>query len=121
MKASPSNDNHALHTPLLESKQKSSKFIFVTFGSIVFLMSMVALALTINQIQNSLESIEITPLTNISSSEKLPRGVAQGVSAKSNPSHFNEVSYNWTKDMFSWQRTAFHFQPQNNWMNGKNN
>jgi len=120
MKASPSNDNHALHTPLLESKQKSSKFIFVTFGSIVFLMSLVALALTINQSQKSLESIEITPLTNISSWRNLPRGVAQGVSAKSNPSH-HEVSYDWTNAMFSWQRTAFHFQPQKNWMNGKCN
>jgi beta-fructofuranosidase len=118
MKAYTSNDNHDLHTPLLNSSQKPSKVIFVTFGSIVFLMSMVALIII--QSQNSLQKLEnITPLTNISLRPELPRGVAQGVSAKSNPSHFNEISYNWTNAMFSWQRTAFHFQPQKNWMNGK--
>ncbi|KAK2439818.1 acid beta-fructofuranosidase [Trifolium repens] len=117
MKAYTSNDNHDLHTPLLNSSQKPSKVIFVTFGSIVFLMSMVALIII--QSQNSLQKLEnTTPLANISLRPELPRGVAQGVSAKSNPSHFNEVSYNWTNAMFSWQRTAFHFQPQKNWMNG---
>lgn len=51
----------------------------------------------------------------------MPRGVAEGVSAKSNPSAFDEekVSYNWTNAMFSWQRTAYHFQPEKNWMNGR--
>jgi beta-fructofuranosidase len=118
MKAYTSNDNHDLHTPLLNSSQKPSKVIFVTFGSIVFLMSMVALIII--QSQNSLQKLEnTTPLANISLRPELPRGVAQGVSSKSNPSKFNKVSYNWTNAMFSWQRTAFHFQPQKNWMNGK--
>ncbi|CAJ2638560.1 unnamed protein product [Trifolium pratense] len=119
MKASTSNDNHALHTPLLNSSPKPSKVIIVTFGSIVFLMSMVALIIV--QSQNSLQKLEnITPLTNNFLRPELPRGVAQGVSSKSNPSHINEVSYNWTNAMFSWQRTAFHFQPQKNWMNDPN-
>jgi beta-fructofuranosidase len=48
--------------------------------------------------------------------------VAQGVSPKSNPSFFSDkVSYNWTNAMFSWQRTAYHFQPEKNWMNGRCN
>jgi beta-fructofuranosidase len=115
--ANTSNE-HDLHTPLLNSSQKPSKVIFVTFGSIVFLMSMVALIII--QSQNSLQKLEnTTPLANISLRPELPRGVAQGVSSKSNPSKFNKVSYNWTNAMFSWQRTAFHFQPQKNWMNGK--
>ncbi|CAI0404467.1 unnamed protein product [Linum tenue] len=50
------------------------------------------------------------------------RGVREGVSAKSSPGFVGEeeerVSYNWTNAMFTWQRTAYHFQPQRNWMNG---
>jgi beta-fructofuranosidase len=54
------------------------------------------------------------------SSTPVARGVAEGVSAKSNPSFSgDEVSYNWTNAMFSWQRTAYHFQPEENWMNGR--
>lgn len=57
-----------------------------------------------------------TSFYNISS--PVPRGVAEGVSAKSNPSlSGHELSYNWTNAMFSWQRTAYHFQPEKNWMN----
>lgn len=53
---------------------------------------------------------------------RLARGVAEGVSAKSNPSFSDSVhSFNWTNAMFSWQRTAFHFQPEGNWMNGNFN
>lgn len=49
------------------------------------------------------------------------RGVSQGVSEK----RFRQVtadqpSYPWTNDMLSWQRTTFHFQPQENWMNDPN-
>ncbi|KAK1399645.1 Beta-fructofuranosidase [Heracleum sosnowskyi] len=49
------------------------------------------------------------------------RGVSQGVSEK----RFRQVtadqpSYPWTNDMLSWQRTSFHFQPQENWMNDPN-
>lgn len=101
--------SNTLHTPLQKSNQKPSYVIFVTFGSILFLMSMLALII-INQTQNPLENLE---------RQELARGVAQGVSPKSNSYDFHKVSYNWTDAMFSWQRTAFHFQPQKNWMNGK--
>ncbi|XP_058721940.1 beta-fructofuranosidase, soluble isoenzyme I-like isoform X2 [Vicia villosa] len=99
---------NTLHTPLQKSNQKPSYVIFVTFGSIVFIMSMLALII-INQTQNPLENLE---------RQELDRGVAQEVSAKSNSYDFHKVSYDWTDAMFSWQRTAFHFQPQKNWMNG---
>ncbi|CAL1354812.1 unnamed protein product [Linum trigynum] len=48
------------------------------------------------------------------------RGMREGVSAKSIPGNLDEerVSYNWTNAMFAWQRTAYHFQPHQNWMNG---
>lgn len=48
------------------------------------------------------------------------RGVSQGVSEKSFRQSTAEPSYPWTNDMLSWQRTSFHFQPQENWMNDPN-
>ena len=49
-----------------------------------------------------------------------------GVSEKSND-HIWKISddregeaFAWNNTMLSWQRTAFHFQPEKNWMNGIN-
>ncbi|KAK2653555.1 hypothetical protein Ddye_013411 [Dipteronia dyeriana] len=98
-------------------------------ASVIFLLSLVGLI--INQSQEPLptspnnDNIPSSSLWLPSSKNAtsfsgggLPRGVAEGVSAKSNPSQFDqEVSYNWTNAMFSWQRTSYHFQPINNWMN----
>ncbi|GLT47195.1 hypothetical protein SLA2020_209070 [Shorea laevis] len=51
------------------------------------------------------------------------RGPAAGVSEKANR-HFADVgrlrSFPWNNSMLSWQRTAFHFQPEKNWMNDPN-
>lgn len=33
----------------------------------------------------------------------------------------NGEAFAWNNTMLSWQRTAFHFQPEKNWMNGTNN
>jgi len=94
-------------------------------ASLIFLLSLVALI--INQSQESLPEQNqnrspSTPRPTESFSKPEPRGVAQGVSPKSNPSFFSDkVSYNWTNAMFSWQRTAYHFQPEKNWMNGRCN
>ncbi|KAL4360755.1 hypothetical protein GQ457_04G014300 [Hibiscus cannabinus] len=62
--------------------------------------------------------ILLLSLALLNHSPSPPRGVAQGVSAKSNPSLLSHPPFNWTNAMFSWQRSAFHFQPQKNWMNG---
>ncbi|XP_040379034.1 beta-fructofuranosidase 1 [Oryza brachyantha] len=53
------------------------------------------------------------------------RGVVEGVSEKSNAPSLRlgggkVRDYDWTNAMLSWQRTAFHFQPPNNWMNDPN-
>ncbi|NP_001284386.1 acid beta-fructofuranosidase-like [Cucumis melo] len=50
------------------------------------------------------------------------RGVSAGVSEKANR-HFigqNVAYFPWNNSMLSWQRTAFHFQPEENWMNDPN-
>ncbi|XP_058104576.1 beta-fructofuranosidase, soluble isoenzyme I-like [Magnolia sinica] len=47
------------------------------------------------------------------------RGVSEGVSEKSVKMFLGaEKQYTWTNAMLEWQRTAFHFQPEKNWMNG---
>ncbi|MED6133490.1 hypothetical protein PIB30_028671 [Stylosanthes scabra] len=46
------------------------------------------------------------------------RGVVAGVSEKSNRLLGGKTFPGWTNSMLSWQRTAFHFQPEKNWMNG---
>ncbi|VFQ88740.1 unnamed protein product [Cuscuta campestris] len=49
------------------------------------------------------------------------RGVAEGVSAKS-AGHYmlRQLSFSWNNQMLGWQRSAYHFQPQKNWMNDPN-
>lgn len=58
------------------------------------------------------------------------RGREAGVSEKSSGGRLSaeggsgggggggDDSFQWTNDMLRWQRTGFHFQPLNNWMNG---
>jgi beta-fructofuranosidase len=49
------------------------------------------------------------------------RGVAEGVSEKSTAPLLGAGAlqdFSWTNAMLAWQRTAFHFQPPKNWMNG---
>ncbi|XP_062092163.1 acid beta-fructofuranosidase 1, vacuolar-like [Humulus lupulus] len=117
------------------NRRRSIKGFAVIFGSIVFLVSLVALinidsqTKTVQQEPSSATTTTDEEGQNDRSSSRIhenemsfrvPRGVAEGVSAKSNPNPFltdSELSYNWTNAMFSWQRTAIHFQPQKNWMN----
>lgn len=48
------------------------------------------------------------------------RGVVEGVSEKTTAPLLGGAvrDFGWTNAMLSWQRTAFHFQPPKNWMNG---
>ncbi|XP_015896625.3 acid beta-fructofuranosidase [Ziziphus jujuba] len=51
------------------------------------------------------------------------RGVSEGVSEKTNRLNSagdNVQEFPWNNSMLSWQRTAYHFQPENNWMNDPN-
>ncbi|KAL0329596.1 UNVERIFIED_CONTAM: Beta-fructofuranosidase 1 [Sesamum radiatum] len=48
------------------------------------------------------------------------RGVREGVSEKSlGKGRLGATPYPWTRKMLAWQRTAYHFQPEKNWMNGE--
>ncbi|KAJ7952472.1 Acid beta-fructofuranosidase [Quillaja saponaria] len=52
--------------------------------------------------------------------QPISRGRPEGVSEKTNGLSvgFNVESFPWNNSMLSWQRTAYHFQPEKNWMNG---
>ncbi|KAL6181963.1 hypothetical protein ACLB2K_048610 [Fragaria x ananassa] len=55
--------------------------------------------------------------------QAVSRGMAAGVSEKSSRLYSSGFgagtpAYPWNNSMLSWQRTAFHFQPEKNWMNG---
>nr|AKJ70978.1 soluble acid invertase 2 [Dimocarpus longan] len=130
---SPSHLLARYYTPLPEhpsargppaTLRRSLKGFASILASVIFLLSLVGLII-INQSQQPLQNPSsnanipslLSPLPS-SFSRRVPRGVEEGVSAKSNPSPLDEESsYNWTNAMFSWQRTSFHFQPMRNWMN----
>lgn len=61
------------------------------------------------------------PAEKVAPAAEMARGVAEGVSAKSFRLPVMGVpSYSWTNQMLTWQRTGFHFQPKQNWMNDPN-
>ncbi|WCJ36490.1 Acid beta-fructofuranosidase [Euphorbia peplus] len=118
----PSSVTASENTPLLAHSQaklrRPAKVFSVTLASVIFLISLVTLIINQEPLSTPVENRSpSTPKTTLFP-EPDPRGVAEGVSAKSNPSFFRDkVGYNWTNAMFSWQRTSYHFQPEKNWMN----
>ncbi|XP_052171666.1 beta-fructofuranosidase, soluble isoenzyme I-like isoform X2 [Diospyros lotus] len=91
--------------------------------SMILVASLVAVILTTGppapagvlnfDLSESVPSASVLPEIRVPPS----RGVAQGVSEKGSGTI---PDYPWTNAMLSWQRTAFHFQPQKNWMNDPN-
>ncbi|GMJ13652.1 VACUOLAR INVERTASE, vacuolar invertase 2, fructosidase 4 [Hibiscus trionum] len=105
MEATPS-----FHAPFLH-RPSAGTTPFKGFAVVVSLLSLVALIV---------HHLPDTPSAALKPTPMQPRGVAEGVSAKSNPSLLNQPPFNWTNAMFSWQRSAYHFQPEKNWMNDPN-
>ncbi|XP_055827173.1 acid beta-fructofuranosidase [Solanum dulcamara] len=105
-------ENSAIHYTFLSDQpdsghRKSLKIVSGIFLSSFFLLLLAAFVIFNNQ----------SPPAALPS-----RGVYQGVSEKAfrdviGASH---VSYPWSNAMLTWQRTAYHFQPQKNWMNDPN-
>lgn len=95
-------------------QRRPLKVFAVTLASLMFLVSLVALVI------HQSPQTPVTVDNDGPSMEREGRGVAQGVSEKSFLGFSGRrLSYNWTTAMFAWQRTAFHFQPEKNWMNGR--
>lgn len=103
-------------TPLLEGRgngsiaSKSLKFLSLAFA----LLLLIALAMSVGE--QARRSDKPAVVVEIDGIGTVPRGVSEGVSAKSVPMF--GTAYPWTNAMLAWQRTAYHFQPEKNWMNG---
>ncbi|KAL0403062.1 UNVERIFIED_CONTAM: Acid beta-fructofuranosidase AIV-18 [Sesamum radiatum] len=78
-------------------------------------------------IMNSCDVVETTPSTSdndFSPARPLTEPPLEGVSEVASENVFRQVSdggltFSWSNVMLSWQRTAYHFQPEKNWMNVK--
>ncbi|XAR71808.1 Beta-fructofuranosidase [Bertholletia excelsa] len=99
--------------------RRSVKNLAGIFLAVLCLASLIALILN----QEPHASAKVTAIRPESSPETLmppSRGPSQGVSEKTFRGFSVDSSpYPWTNHLLAWQRTGFHFQPENNWMNGK--
>lgn len=111
------------HTHVPATYRRPFRGFAVILVSVMVLVSLIVLIL--NQSSDSVvKNIKEPPLSESTSfTETLfppSRGPAEGVSEKANVDiPGGNHSYPWTNEMFSWQRTAYHFQPVKNWMNGR--
>ncbi|GAB4825933.1 hypothetical protein Ancab_008801 [Ancistrocladus abbreviatus] len=112
---------HPSHLPANRLQPVNGLAVIIT--SCLFLASFIVLiingqppqspATTLNQMSPNSTKLPLNPWPTTKAKEL-------GVSDKSFRLTSNDIeSYPWTNSMFSWQRTAFHFQPEKNWMNGR--
>ncbi|KAL2550176.1 Acid beta-fructofuranosidase 3 [Forsythia ovata] len=111
--------------------RRSKKLLASILFSSFFLLSLILLFIkhqpesAVSQTKfngtNQEKSSTSKPISPATRTPPPSRGVSQGVSEKAFRLAGSEnVSYSWTKTMLSWQRTSYHFQPEDNWMNDPN-
>ncbi|KDP25630.1 hypothetical protein JCGZ_20786 [Jatropha curcas] len=109
----------------------SKKLLSVVLSGLFFVLLFVALIDNNNRSEKNILSQENENVGSLGTSQDtakpeilrpVSRGVSAGVSQKANliSSHSESPDYPWNNSMLSWQRTAFHFQPEKNWMNDPN-
>lgn len=121
-----SHQSHVSPSPLHHFRRPAKVFAAISLSTL-FLLSLISTLLlgTPQPPQSDVINANLdkpdAPSSSVSPRTLNPisTGVSYGVSEKT----FREVSgandiYPWTNAMLSWQRTAFHFQPEKNWMNG---
>ncbi|GAB4825935.1 Beta-fructofuranosidase, soluble isoenzyme I [Ancistrocladus abbreviatus] len=123
----------ASYTPLGDqptpppNRRRPSNSFAVIIASCLFLASLIVLIINGQPPSQSSRATTYThnhtPFT--SKSPVIVRPVSNaaelGVSEKSFRLNSDDiVNYPWTNAMLSWQRTAYHFQPEKNWMNDPN-
>lgn len=123
--------NDSPYTPLLNgSSNNHRRELLLVFSGLLLLASIIAFSGYRGGFINSREPhADVSSSSSSSASDEaakpsaVSRGVSSGVSEKSNTFLSGKVvgeaeSFPWDNTMLSWQRTAFHFQPEKNWMNG---
>lgn len=124
--------SQASNTPAAQPLRKSKKmlagilaglFLFVFFGAIVDydkqkVSNETCFPLDEDDMASEIYEDTVTPQVLKS---PLSRGPSAGVSEKTSRNFLRNgglKEFSWNNSMLSWQRTAFHFQPEKNWMNG---
>ncbi|KAI3471051.1 hypothetical protein Pfo_027714 [Paulownia fortunei] len=120
--------------PPAEPRRSKKLFASILFSSFLLLSSILLIIINqrpgphqakLNDITSVVQHKPSTSTDDLSPvrplTEPPSRGVSQGVSEKV----FRQVSgggltFSWSNLMLSWQRTAYHFQPEKNWMNDPN-
>ncbi|XP_058181676.1 beta-fructofuranosidase, soluble isoenzyme I-like [Rhododendron vialii] len=125
-------ENATPYTPLPDSAASSAaiKALAGIFLSLLFLSLLIVLIFnqdpqpSPDEIMNENDQPTSSPLIPMSPEKLMPpsRRMARGVSWKTFRDFSGELDsvYPWSNAMFAWQRTAFHFQPEKNWMNDPN-
>ncbi|XP_058084955.1 acid beta-fructofuranosidase-like [Magnolia sinica] len=114
--------------PLLDGRDDTTKWTLsnrnrslLTLFSLGFsILLLVSLGMVLSGGNHGSEKQSLVAEDAVSASDLGPwsRGVSEGVSEKSVRSFLEGgTSYPWTNAMLVWQRTAYHFQPEKNWMN----
>lgn len=82
------------------------------------ILSLMAVIFNGQPVPMSSDILKTTPSETVAPAV-VSRGRKEGVSEKVF-SASGGVSYPWTNDMLTWQRSGYHFQPEKNWMNDPN-
>ncbi|CAN1181487.1 Acid beta-fructofuranosidase 2, vacuolar [Linum perenne] len=97
--------NDSTNPSWFSTRNRSKKLLLLLSSGLVMVWVMLAIG-----------SHHLTPHTTKTTS----RGKHEGVSEKTNDQQRLFRDYDWNNATLTWQRTAFHFQPEKNWMNDPN-
>ncbi|OIV89547.1 hypothetical protein TanjilG_19363 [Lupinus angustifolius] len=124
----PNDSNPYIPLPNGSHPRKHMKGLIFILCGFLLLVSLIAYsgfkASNVHEhVSQSLNNEERPSNTKVIPSSSISRGVSEGVSEKSNRlfsfrNNGESENYPWSNTMLSWQRTAYHFQPEKNWMNG---
>ncbi|XP_075484363.1 LOW QUALITY PROTEIN: acid beta-fructofuranosidase AIV-18-like [Primulina tabacum] len=112
------SDPHS--SPALADNRRSKKLLLSILFTPFLLLSIILVTKDTGlETKSSTSAADFSPARDRDGTTS--RGVVQGVSEKG----FRRVgrgglTFPWTNEMLSWQRTAYHFQPEKNWMNDPN-
>ncbi|EEF29810.1 acid beta-fructofuranosidase [Ricinus communis] len=115
-------------SPPTAHRRQSKKMLFVVFSGLFLVFLFAAIIDNNKGFKNNIHDDNVIPLTMSQETVKpeilrpVSRGVSAGISEKVNliSSSPQTPEYPWNNSMLSWQRSAFHFQPEKNWMNDPN-
>lgn len=126
-------ENPSPYVPLIDAgkdptrtpakSRRPSRVVVLLLAGLLAVALLVAVALNYkgNRDEDSFPFDKIVVSSTNRPENRVPavaRGVEEGVSAKSFIPLSGSPKCHWTNKMLTWQRTAYHFQPKKNWMNG---